>query len=366
MKFVTTARLNSLPTPLDSDGSHAPLKQAGAHCVYTQGLVAATIVLSVGLWSYLPTIHALVGTWTREPDYSHGFLVVPLALVFLWARRDRYPGRSDRYRACGWLLIAVGLAMRWCGARYYLEALDGWSIAVWLGGIVCVLAGGPVLWWALPSLAFLLLAVPLPFRAERAFSLPLQHIACEFSSWILQMIGEPALAMGNTIVIGDARLEVEQACSGLRIFVGIAALAYAYVMLVRRSWWESCILMAAVAPIAVIANAFRIVITAFMYQHISVEAGKQFAHDAAGWAMIVLAALLFGLLLWYLKWLVRVYPIADISDLIRREVAARESAVIGNRLPSSSKSFDIATDRVSIARGVPSAKADCTMLLDRS
>ena len=121
------------------------------------------------------------------------------------------------------------------------------------------------------------------------------------------MIGEPALAMGNTIVVGNHQLEVERACSGLRIFVGIAALAYVYVMLVRRSWWEKCLLLIAVVPIALISNAARIVVTAYMYRHVSVEAGKKFTHDAAGLAMIVLAAALFGLLLWYLKWLVRDY-----------------------------------------------------------
>ena len=74
------------------------------------------------------------------------------------------------------------------------------------------------------------------------------------------MIGEPALAVGNTIVVGDHQLEVERACSGLRIFVGIAALAYAYVVLVRRCWWEKCLLLIAVVPIALISNAARIVV----------------------------------------------------------------------------------------------------------
>jgi exosortase len=275
----------------------------------------------------------LVAAWNREPDYSHGFFVAPLAILFLWTRRDLYPVQRDPYRAWGWLLIALGLAMRWISARYYLEALDGWSIAVWLGGVVGVMAGWRVFLWALPALAFLLMAVPLPFRAERACSLPLQHIATELSCWILQMIGQPALPMGNTIVLGELRLEVEQACSGLRIFVGITALAYVYVVLVRRGWWEKCILMLAVAPIAVISNAARIVVTAFLYLHCSVEAGKRFSHDAAGWAMIVLAALLFGLLLWYLKWLVRDYQVARVGDLIRREAAEFGGRVRGSPYP---------------------------------
>lgn len=316
MLAVQSNPLQTLPHLLDPAVVTDP---AAAHRSYAQCLVAALIVVPLSVWAYLPTIAALAGTWDREPDYSHGYLVAPLAIFFLWARRDRYPAQRDRSCAWGWLLIALGLTMRWLGARYYLEALDGWSIAVWLGGVVGVLAGWRVFVWALPSLAFLLLAVPLPFRAERALSLPLQSVAAQVSTWFLQMLGEPALAMGNTIVIGDHPFEVERACSGLRIFMGIAALAYACIMLVRSSWWEKSLLMAAVVPIALISNAARIVATAYICQHVSVEASKKFTHDAAGLAMIVLALVLFGLLLWYLKWLVRDYQVVGVGDLIRRD-----------------------------------------------
>lgn len=316
-------RPDTLHALLDSSRPPAPSRPADARPGRRQGWVAAAVLAPVAVWCYLPTLAALVGVWSREPDYSHGFFVAPLAVLFLWARRRSYPLENDPFRAWGWLLIALGLAMRWVGARYYLEALDGWSIAVWLGGVVGVLAGWRVFLWALPSLAFLLLAVPLPFRAERIFSLPLQRVATELSCAILQMLGQPALAVGNTIVLGDLQLEVQQACSGLRIFVGIAALAYVYVVLVRSAWWEQCILLIAAAPIAVISNVARIVITACMYLHVSVEAGKRFTHDAAGWTMIVLAAALFAMLLRYLKWLVRDCQVTGLRELIRRDAAGR-------------------------------------------
>ena len=305
--------------------SHLPLpaqKQSTGWRARGQCALASAVVVAVAAWCYFPTLVALVRAWDREPDYSHGFFVAPLALVFLWARRDCFPAPGNSPRAWGWLLIALGLAMRWAGAHYYLAALDGWSIAIWLGGVVGVLAGWRIFVWALPSLAFLFLAVPLPFSAEKALSLPLQHVAAVVSCWCLQMLGEPALAMGNTILVNEHRLEVEQACSGLRIFVGIAAVAYACIILVRRSWWENCLLAIAVVPIAVISNAARIVVTAVMYQHVSVEAGKKFAHDAAGLAMIVLAFALFGLLLWYLKWLVHEYKVVDVGDLIMHDQVA--------------------------------------------
>jgi len=148
------------------------------------------------------------------------------------------------------------------------------------------------------------------------------------------MIGEPALIVGNTIVVGDHSLVVESACSGLRIFVGIAALAYAYGVLVRRCWWEKCLLMIAVVPVALISNAVRIVVTAYIYRHFSEEAGKKFTHDVAGWGVIVLAAVLFGMLLGYLRWLVREYRVVGVGDLIRHHATNQTSTAI-NRLQGS-------------------------------
>ena len=76
-------------------------------------------------------------------------------------------------------------------------------------------------------------------------------------------------------MLGDNRLEVEQACSGLRIFVGILALAFAYVIVVRRAWWEKALLLASAIPIALLANASRIVATGLLYQYVSGEAAQR-------------------------------------------------------------------------------------------
>ena len=69
--------------------------------------------------------------------------------------------------------------------------------------------------------------------------------------------------------MGEHPLEVEQACSGLRIFIGIGALAFAYVVIVRRAWWEKAVLLLSVVPIALIANATRVVATGLLYQYVS-------------------------------------------------------------------------------------------------
>jgi exosortase len=316
-----------VPRPSKPDGEPAagPGGEAIAAHPAAKGdwpAVAAAGVLLGGVfaWAYWPTLLSLVDAWNTEPDYSHGYFVVPLAIYFLWARRDRFPGVTGRLAWPGLLLIALSMAARMAGALWFISPVDGWSILLWVAGVVWLLGGWRVLWWSAPSVAFLWFMIPLPFQLERGLSLPLQRIASQMSSWVLQFLGQPAFAEGTIIRLGDQEpLNIERACSGLRIFMGIVALAFAYVIITRREWWEKALLLASVLPIALIANSSRIVITGLLYQYVSGEAGRQFAHNSAGWVMIPFAAVLFGLVLLYLDRLMREVELVDVGAAVRRE-----------------------------------------------
>ena len=126
--------------------------------------------------------------------------------------------------------------------------------------------------WSLAPTLFLFFMVPLPFRAETLISQPLQKIAANLSAFALRCIGQPAFVEDTTILIGSRILEVEQSCSGLRIFVGIFALACGYLIAFRRELWESALLLLSAIPVALLANAVRIVVTAILFQHFTEDA----------------------------------------------------------------------------------------------
>ncbi len=63
-------------------------------------------------WSYWPTLCSIVQVWDHVQDYSHGYLVPPLALFFLWARRDSMPAASAGVAWPGLVLVAISVA---CG-----------------------------------------------------------------------------------------------------------------------------------------------------------------------------------------------------------------------------------------------------------
>jgi len=304
------------PTPFAKTASPHPLYETNGKAVDRDSMktqiVLGALLTVAGLWAYLPTITEMTTAWDREADYSHGYLVAPIAIAFLWLKRDTFPGFAKPALLSGMILIALSFALRLAASMFFFESIDGWSILLWVAGAVAILCGNATLRWAAPSILFLFFMVPLPYRVESMLSGPLQRVATVVSSFGLQVLGQPAVSVGNTILLGEHTLEVEQACSGLRLFVSIMALAFAYLVLVRRSWWEKLMLVLTIVPIAVIANSARIIATGLLYQWASSEAAMKFSHDFAGWAMIPFAAALFWVVLWYLN---KLFPEEHVAEL---------------------------------------------------
>ena len=299
-----------------------PLGAAATDQTRWYWIAAGTITLGLMGWLFWSTLGKLVDVWNTEPDYSHGFLVPPFAIFMLWLRRESLPKNSALPGWGGVALLAVGFAVRFAGERFFLTPLAGWALVFWLAGATWLVAGRRIFVWALPGLVFLLFMIPLPFRIEQSMSWHLQTITTRISTAILVCLGQPAIAEVHTVYLGDHILEIEQACSGLRMFMGIAAVAFAFVVLNPRPWWEKLFLVLAVAPVAMLANAIRVVVTGLLMQMVSGEAAEKFSHDAAGWGMIVVAAGLFGLLVAYLRKLVVPVEIESGRRLLRRPAAS--------------------------------------------
>jgi|SanBayMetagenome_1026888.scaffolds.fasta_scaffold00007_21 exosortase len=270
---------------------------------------AIWVALGLGLlglfWGYAPTISELAATWEREPDYSHGWFVVPIVGYLLWNMKSSMPPLKAGLHFGGLVMVLLIVALRVFAGWAYFDSLDGWTIPLTVIALAWVFGGRGFMFWALPALGFLFFMVPLPFRIENELSRPLQWIATSASTFVLQLMGQPAISEGTTILLGEQVLEVERACSGLRIFIGVFALSYVYAMLTSRNVWEGVAIVVCAIPIALISNMTRIVITGLCYQWFSGELARKFSHDLAGFFMIGVAAALFGLFVFYIRWLIQ-------------------------------------------------------------
>ncbi len=251
--------------------------------------VALAVLSMLTLWSYWPTFLWMENQWRTEPDYSHGYLILPLALVLLYRRLDLKPASGPFLEWSGLWLLGLTIVLRIVGRLAYIDFLDGWTLVPWVAGLVWLFCGRQILWWSLPSVVFLILLTPMPYRFESMLSFKLQGVSTVLSSIALRIFGFPAITEGNTIWLGDQHLLVEEACSGLRIFMGMVAMGFFFAALTRRSWLDRLVILACSAPIAVIANALRVTGTGMAYYWMDAERARA-AHDQLGFVMIFVGA----------------------------------------------------------------------------
>lgn len=279
--------------------------------------VACSAIAFVTLVLYGGTFSELEYQWRTEADYSHGYLIPILSAGLLYARREFFPGFGQRFHWLGVGLLVFAVILRTVGRLFFMEFLEGWSIVPWLAGCLTLLAGVRALTWALPALAFLLFMVPLPYQIENLLSWKLQSLVTFLSATILRILGFPAIAEGNTIWIEQSQMLVEEACSGLRIFVGMAAFAFFWSTLIRRAWVDKLIVLASIIPLSIVANTVRSVIICISYYWFDGRFASQ-VHDWAGILMIVLAAAMVWLVKEYWERLYRPVWVSTPADLLKR------------------------------------------------
>ncbi len=246
----------------------------------------AAIIAIAFLWSCWPTICTCIEFWSTNPQYSHGFLVPAFAAFLLWHRRALIEVGSPTKTLLGFIVLAVGCALKLVGAYFAFAWPERISIVVIIPGLVLAVGGWRAIRWSWPALLFLVFMVPLPGRMETILGSPLQRFATVVSTNILQTLGFFAQADGTVIVLSSVDLGIVEACSGLRMLLAFFALTVAMALVIDRPVWQRIALVSGAVPIALICNVGRIVVTAVIYE----TAGQKWAdlvfHDLAGWLMM--------------------------------------------------------------------------------
>jgi len=248
--------------------------------------LAATCALYAGI------APPLVRQWADDDDYTHGFLILPLALYFVWERREALRRIAVQPNLLGVGLLAMGLLLLVVGTVGAELFLQRSSLILVLSGLVWLILGTAFLRELLFPIAFLVFMIPLPAVVMNAVAFPLQLFAAQSATFCMQTAGIPVLREGNTIVLSNTTLEVVEACSGIRSLQALLALGAVYGYFTQKAAWKRWALIALSVPIAIAANAFRVAGTGFLAHFIGPEAAQGFYHSFAGWMVFAVAFVL--------------------------------------------------------------------------
>lgn len=255
--------------------------------------VQAAILLFLVWLLYGHVVVNLVRQWCTDPNYSHGIFVPIGCGLLIWTNRVSWKGRTRRPSAFGILLIAAAMAMLAVGTLGAEEFLPRASLVVLLGGLLVYFAGWEMFSAVKAPWLTLFLMIPLPAIVFNQFALPLQLLASRSACTVLDLLQVPALREGNIIKLPSMSLDVVEACSGLRSLMSLITVAVLYSLFFERRVWMRCLMVVLAIPVAVVANALRIVVAALIAQYFNAQLAEGFFHALSG---IVLFVLSFGVL----------------------------------------------------------------------
>lgn len=278
----------------------APLRPAaGAQLWIPLVWFAALLLLCYG-----PVLGPLAYQWQADEDMAHGPFALLVAGYIVWLKRHALasaPAEPDRLGFVLCALAAIQLIIASLGAELFLMRT---SLVLSIAGAVLLLRGRRTLRILIFPLFLLLFTIPIPGLLYKQITFPLQLIASQLSETVLDLLGYSVLRDGNILELAGQRLSVVEACSGIRSLFSLSFLVLTYAYFMESRLWVRLTLFLATPPVAVAANAVRIILTAVTGEYNEAWAHGVY-HAISGWIVSLAGFALMVLLHSMVKRLIR-------------------------------------------------------------
>jgi exosortase len=291
-----------VPTPTSSVAARDPAELASrtadhkARAERYGPLVFQVAVMAALLFVlYARILEHLAEEWIDDPNYSYGFFVLLFCGWIVWTKRHKLRTTPRKPALMGLAIIAGALALLVLGVYGAELYLSRTSLLFLIAGLIIYFLGWRMFGVVVFPWSILLLTIPLPAIVLNQLSLPLQFEATRLSSRLAELAGIPVLREGNIIVLPALTLDVADACSGLRSLMSLVTLAVFYGYIFEPRLLRRLLLIFAAIPIAVVANAVRIMGSGVAGEYWGPDKAQGFFHLFSGGVVFLCSLLLlFG------------------------------------------------------------------------
>lgn len=251
--------------------------------------------IAIGLLAIcLPSFfHLLQTTWQTEEN-GHGPIILLVVCWLFWEKRHAVINAPNKPSVfLGWFSLILSLLVFIVGRSQSIDTIEVAALIPMLIGVLLLMRGWEAVRAAWFPLLFLLFLIPLPGLLVEIITGSLKRHVSGVAEEILYVAGYPIARVGVMLSIGQYKLLVADACSGLNSMFSLSALGIIYLYLMKyRNWLHNGILLLAILPIAFAANVIRVMALVLITYYFGDAAGQGFAHTAAGMLLFVAALLL--------------------------------------------------------------------------
>jgi exosortase C (VPDSG-CTERM-specific) len=263
------------------------------------------------LGSFAKPLCSLVNHAARSDLHSHILLVPIVSAYVLWIRRRDLP-RSHTVDfssatvsfVCGVAILLIPYGLKSIGR--VLTYNDHLALLT-LSFLCWVLAGGFLFLgrhWiraAVFPIAFLIFMVPMPDAMANILETLSKSASAEVANLFFQISGTPFIRSGTIFQLPNITIEVAQECSGIRSSWVLFITGILAANLFLSSPWRRLVLVALIIPLAILRNAFRIMVIGLLCVHLGPQMIHSPIHRQGGPFFFALSLIPLFYLLWLLR-----------------------------------------------------------------
>jgi exosortase D (VPLPA-CTERM-specific) len=258
------------------------------------------VAIGLAVFTYWAGLSEAVIRWGVQEEYSHGYLIPLVTLYILWEKKELIASSIGEPRWSGVTLILVAIIVLIIGEISALFLLIQYSFVLLLIGLSLVTIGNATKYTVAPIL-LLLFAIPLPYVIEVLLTAKLQLWSSSIGVSFIRLFQIPVFLEGNVIDLGVYKLQVVEACSGLRYLFPLMSLGFIAAYFYQASFWKRAIVFLATIPITIFMNSFRIGAIGVLVDNWGISMAEGFLHDFEGWIIFMACAVILFALIWLLE-----------------------------------------------------------------
>lgn len=258
---------------------------AHSRALYASLLIFISVL--VGAVSFSGSLLELLRRWDQQPEYSHGYLIPIIAGWLLWKRRRALLPSIGQPSWIGPLLILLAAAMHVVGKLSALFMLSQLAFIVALFGIALGLGGYTLLRVVFVPIVFLIFAIPFPYFIDAILTWNLQLISSQFGVFFIRLFQIPVFLEGNVIDLGNYKLQVVEACSGLRYLYPLMSLGFLAAYLFQAPFWQRALIFLSTISITIVMNSFRIGLVGVLVNYWGPQDADGALHMFEGWIIFI-------------------------------------------------------------------------------
>jgi exosortase D (VPLPA-CTERM-specific) len=248
------------------------------------------------------SLDEMVTVWMYTPEYGHGFFIPVISAYLLWLRRGELKF-VEQFRASlpGLIIVIIGLVLFVLGGLATLKTIEQYAFILTVTGIFAMAFGLRGLRIGAMPLLFLIFMVPFPPFILNNLSAKLQLISSWLGVEFIRACNIMVYLEGNVIDLGIYKLQVVDACSGLRYLFPLASLSYLCAYLFKGPFWQKILIFLSSAPLTIFMNSFRIGVIGILVDNWGTVMAEGFLHDFEGWVIFLLCMVLLFVEMWLLS-----------------------------------------------------------------